>query len=236
MIVMMMKERGLPSLLLLLIFSCQPSAGFHLRQPSFATVSTTTQLWDGKGDSLRAATGIRPSLHPTTINAIAEALKFRAMKKEGMTFRASEDVQPLEIAVTAGQIAATAVAKRQKQSEQDGMTLELKEEQTIAGRILGVIMRFDQLEDLLFEKVSNVGWIAEYNEWGAFGTLKSGNEGVDERVRDDPLFCVSRAECLLAIFLDTIEVPALEKTNEIVPDGSKIDFLDADRLKVLLQN
>jgi len=31
-----------------------------------------------KGDSLRDATGIRPSLHPTTINCIAEALLLRS--------------------------------------------------------------------------------------------------------------------------------------------------------------
>ena len=31
-----------------------------------------------KGDSIRSATGIRPSLHPTTINCIAEALLMRS--------------------------------------------------------------------------------------------------------------------------------------------------------------
>lgn len=31
-----------------------------------------------KGDSLRSTTGIRPSLHPTTINCIAEALLLRS--------------------------------------------------------------------------------------------------------------------------------------------------------------
>jgi hypothetical protein len=218
------------------------SVGFHLLLPSFhqsncnkySSVSSTTSLFEVEGDPLREATGIQPSLHPTTINAIAEALKFRATKKEGMAFRVSDTVQPLEVAATGLEIAKSAISKRQKYSEEDGMTLTTKEEQTVAGRVLGVIMRLDDLEDGLHEKVSKVGWIAKYNEWASFGTLETENdESVDERIKDDPLFCVSRAECLLALFLKTVEAPALEKANETVPDGSKIDFLDEDRLDVI---
>ena len=106
--------------------------------------------------------------------------------------------------------------------------------QTIAGRVLGVIMRLDELEDTLFEKVSKVGWVTKYNEWATFGVLKTANEGLNERIKDDPLFSMSRAECLLAIFLQTVEIPGLEKAKEAVPDGSKIDFLDQDRYEVLL--
>jgi hypothetical protein len=191
------------------------------------------------GDPLRAATGIRPSLHPTTINAIAEALKARATKREGTVFRISDTVKPLEVALTAGKIASTAIAKRQKSSEKDGMKLTPKEEQTIAGRVLGVIMRLDELERLLNEKVSTVSWIAKYNEWATFGVTTNDDndiddDGVDERIRHDPLFAVSRAECLLAIFLNTVEMPMLQKVKESVPDGSKIDFLDEDRREVLI--
>jgi hypothetical protein len=193
------------------------------------------------GDPLRAATGIRPSLHPTTINAIAEALKARATKKEGMAFRISDTVQPLEVALTAGKIASNAIANRQKSSEKDDMKLLPKEEQTVAGRVLGVIMRLDELERLLQEKVSTVSWISKYNEWATFGVtnnddIGNGNDddAVDDRIRHDPLFAVSRAECLLAIFLDTVEMPLLLKAKESVPDGSKIDFLDEDRREVLV--
>lgn len=132
----------------------------HSKIASFNS-GTLTQLSEIQGDPLRAATGVRPSLHPTTINAIADALKARAMKKEGTNFRASDTVQPLQVAITAGSFASDAIAKRQKSSEEDGMKLTSDEEQTVAGRVLGVVMRFDDLESMLHEKVSNVGWVAK---------------------------------------------------------------------------
>lgn len=226
---------------MLLLGFLQLSAGLLSRFPSpyqppkkYSNTFSSTSLFEIQGDPIRGATGIRPSLHPTTINAIAEALKSRAKKKEGMVFRVSESVQPLEVAVTAGQIASSAISKRQSSSEEDGMTLTAEEEQTIAGRVLGVIMRLDDLEDMLQDRVSKVGWIAKYNEWATFGTLETeSDERIDERIKDDPLFCVSRAECLLALFLKNVEIPALDKANVTVPDGSKTDFLDGDRLEVL---
>jgi len=47
---------------------------------------------------------------------------------------------------------------------------------------------------------------------------------------------MNRAECLLAIFLEEVEIPQLKKLNETVPDESKIDFLDDDRREVVLRN
>ena len=87
-----------------------------------------TSLAFSKGDKIREKNGVRPSLHPTTINALAEALKARAMNKEGMAFRVSDTVQPLDIAITVGQIASTAISKRQQSSTEDGMQLTAKEE------------------------------------------------------------------------------------------------------------
>ncbi|KAL3936076.1 MAG: hypothetical protein SGBAC_008530 [Bacillariaceae sp.] len=230
------------SLQSLFIISCLIGSVFcfqsilpHCEKVSCGPSTSTTKLSEIEGDPVRAATGIRPSLHPTTINAISGALKARAMKTEGKFFRVSDTVQPLEVAVSAGSFASEAIAKRQASSKEDGMDFELQEEQTIAGRVMGVVMRFDALESLLHEKVRNVGWIAKYNEWATFGTLKdeSKDGAVDDRIKDDPLFCVSRAECLLALFLDTVEVPTLAKANHTVPDGSTLDFLDADRIEVL---
>ena len=187
-----------------------------------------------KGDAIRESTGIRPSLHPTTINAIAEALKIRAMNKSDMPFRVSETIQPIDVATTASKIATEAIAKRQKSSDQDGMTLTPEEEQTIAGRVVGVIMRLDDLESALLEKVSSVDWIAKYNEWSTFGVVKD-SEQTDQKIKDDPLLGMSRAECLLAIFIKTVEIPQLEAKGGTVPDGSRIDFLDSDRTEVLLE-
>lgn len=227
------------------------------------TGTKTTRCYESenpiKGDPIREATGIRPSLHPTTINAIADALKARAKNNDnidnndddGMVFRTSETVSPLDVAITAGKIATSAIAKRQKASEEDGMKLTSKEEQTIAGRVLGVIMRFDELEDMLLQRVSTVDWIDTYNEWNTFGTIKkittttdddSNDEkktyemSLNEKIIDDPFFTICRAECLLALFLQTIEIPQLQKVNESVPDDSTIDFLDEDRAEVLLHS
>lgn len=197
-----------------------------------------------KADPLRDGTGIRASLYPTIINAIADALRFRASKKkdedgDDMVFRVSETVRPLDVAMTAGQIASTAISRRQLSSAKDGMKLTPEEEQTVAGRIMGVVMRLDDLEEELFERVSEIDWIAQYDEWGTFGVVQNEDNtrsAVDERVVQDPLFCLSRAECLLAIFLQEVEVPQLRRVNETVPDDSRIDFLDADRLEVLLSS
>ncbi len=207
------------------------------------TTSTKKKI----GDPLREDNGVRPSIHPTTINAIAEALKARATQSlkpefsdedDMMHFSVSDDVEPLMVMVTAGQFASDAIQKRQESSTEDGMLLTQGEEQTLAGRIMGVIMRLDDLEDELVERTEGVGWVGDYNEWGSFGVLENESEDnlkqVHAKILDDPLFCMNRAECLLAIFLQNVEIPQLERLNETVPDGSIIDFLDEDRKEVVL--
>ena len=64
------------------------------------------------GDPLRAATGIRPSLHPVTINALAEALKQRAQNRPEVPLRVTDDTPPLQVAMAAGKIASDALQKR----------------------------------------------------------------------------------------------------------------------------
>lgn len=187
------------------------------------------------GDPLRAATGIRPSLHPLTINGIAAVLKERA--KQTLPRLSDSGVEPLQVALAAGKIASQAVAARQASSTADGMTLTAEEEQTVAGRIIGVAMRLDDLERGLHEKCQQHSWIAKYDEWSIFGVLEdepsSSDAAMDARVLDDPLFVLNRAECLLALFLATVEAPELEAKNVTVP-CRQIDFLDEDRRDVLL--
>lgn len=201
-------------------------------------VSTRLSAADETGDPLRAATGVRPSIHPVTINALAEALRVRAQNDSSKPLRVGSGVEPLQVAVVAGKIASTAIEKRQEASKEDGMTMNGQEEQTIAGRVIGVVMRFDDLEKQLRNKCEAVGWIRSYSEWGSFGILEDEESTkaskIDERVTADPLFAMNRAECLLAIFLDTVEAPTLQNQGEEVPGGSNIDFLDADRLEVLV--
>jgi hypothetical protein len=56
------------------------------------------------------------------------------------------------------------------------------------------------------------------------------------RIRNDPLFRMNRAECLLALFLTNVERPRMEAMNMILPGGgsSNVDFIDDDRLRVIL--
>lgn len=190
------------------------------------------------GDKIRTSTGIRPSLHPIVINAVADALKQRSLKELGkgqadMHFKIdpSNNIAPIDIALTAGTFSAKALGQRQ---ENDDEKLTEKEEQTIAGRIMGIIMRMEDLEDALQEKVESVSWIADYGEWTTFGVLERESlEEIHQSIVDDPLLTLNRAECLLGIFLKEVEIPQLQKVKESVPDKSKIDFLDADRMEAL---
>ena len=196
------------------------------------------------GDQLRASTGIRPSLHPIVINAIADALKSRSLQalgkiQEELHFAVDEDnnVTPLDVAMTAGTFSAKYLALRQEQNPDEDEILTEKEEQAVAGRIMGVIMRLEALEEALRDAVQDTPWIADYGEWTTFGVveqeLKEEDPSIHQPLVDNPLLAMNRAECLLGLFLKEVERPQLEKVKESVPDGSKIDFLDADRMEVL---
>merc|ERR1712176_193408 len=104
---------------------------------------------------------------------------------EIMHFRVTETVEPLMVMVTAGQFASDAIQKRQESSDQDGMLLTQGEEQTLAGRVMGVIMRLDALEAELSERTSGVDWVAKYDEWGSFGVLEDEQNMDDNDSSDD---------------------------------------------------
>mmetsp|Transcript_16080 Transcript_16080/g.25066 ORF Transcript_16080/g.25066 Transcript_16080/m.25066 type:complete len:162 (-) Transcript_16080:166-651(-) len=116
-----------------------------------------------------------------------------------------------------------------------------EEKQVIAGRVLGVVMRLKELEQSLVEKVSQTKWVVKYGEHETFGVLATEGdiavegryELLDERLNIDPLFRMNRAECLLALFIESVEKPQLAKAEASVSDGSKVDFIDEDRLEVL---
>ncbi len=187
-----------------------------------------------RGDRFRETTGIRPSLHPTTINAIAEALKIRELNDTTMPVRVNADTKPLDVAVTAGKIAANAIERRQASSGKDNMQFTPEECHTVAGRVLGVIMRLNELERILFERVSSATWVQNYNAWDSFGVSGLQSDDVNTRIKNDPLFRMNRSECLLALFLKIVEAPQLAKVGQSVPDKSVIDFLDSERMEVLL--
>ena len=208
--------------------------------------SSSTQNKKTKGDSIRSKTGIRPSLHPTEINCIAEALMLRSSSSQEVDIDiANTTTEPLQVAITAGGIAMNAIDKRNSDKDDTSEKFTMEESQTISGRVVGVVMRMRELEELLVQKVKGVAWVKRYGEEESFGVLKSecnedgtnNKEELDKKVGEtiklNPLFRMNRAECLLCLFLDTVEKPKLQLLGEDVAGGSEVDFIDADRLEVL---
>ncbi len=231
-----------------------------------------------KVDPYRDQNQIRPSLHPITINIIAHALKLRASASTHAVSKSppphhrttatqihnNDDIwptQPLEVVLTVSALAQTALAQRQQTSRDDQMTFDLMEQQTIAGRVVGVMVRIQDLEQWLLQKCANVSYITKYDEWPAYGLLppttptehhKNGHDNETDNkqqqqlqlklsfdnndINIDPLLVLNRAECCLALFLHLVEIPELQRKNATVPDASRIDFLDADRYHVLVSS
>ena len=245
----------------------------------------------GGGDPLRASTGVRPSLHPFTINALADALLARHAPEKVPSIGDAGvplDVaaldgtghRPVDVAAAAARLSFLALERRKASCKADGDLRSIPtdaEGQTVAGRVVGIVMRMRELEAELARRVGGTGWVAKYGEHGSFGTLKSEcrrvadaevdadaeggagagvgagagagagaggqSAGIDpaierelaDRIRDDPLFRMCRAECLLAVFLHTVEGPRLAEIGEEVAGGSQVDFIDQDRREVLLQ-
>jgi len=169
------------------------------------------------------------------------------------------ETQPLEVAIAAGKLAANAIESRAKTStavkgdENSAFTPE--ECQLVAGRIVGVIMRWNELEALLIAKVKATAWVIKYGEEASFGILSDEyeyassssssssckDEGTSwddtmlkQRLKDDPLLRMCRAECLYALFLRNVEMPRMVAIGQISANGDGgVDFLDADRVEVL---
>ena len=145
-----------------------------------------------------------------------------------------------------------AIDQRNEAAKTDETTdvFTMEESQTISGRVVGVVMRMRELEHLLVQRVNEAKWVRKYGEEESFGLLKKecqlaenlenvDNDAVEKQLADtikiNPLFRMNRAECMLALFLSTIEQPKMEMLGEDVSGGSKVDFIDADRLEVLRQ-
>jgi len=136
-----------------------------------------------------------------------------------------------------------AIDKRNSDKDDTSEKFTMEESQTISGRVVGVVMRMRELEELLVKRVRGVGWVKKYGEEESFGVLRAEcnddnntdelEKKLAETIKINPLFRMNRAECLLGLFLDTVERPKLELLGEGVAGGSEVDFIDADRLEVL---
>ncbi len=197
------------------------------------------------GDKLRESTGKRPSLNPTIINTISEAILLRCSNDPSQPpLEVTPEVEPIEVAMAAGQLATNAIDKRAKSSTavkgDESSAFNQEEGQLIAGRIVGVVMRWTELESLLIEQVKKTSWVLKYGEEASFGLTKEEFEDdrndslLKQRLKDDPLLRMCRAECLYALFLRTVEMPTMAKMNQIPADGATgVDFLDNERMEVL---
>ena len=237
---------------------------------------------------MRSANGVRPSLHPTTINCVSEALLLRSRSVLARLLRDGSDGrppplspngdddavpidagdpsnEPIRVAIAAGEIALGAINRRRDaaracdgddggspSSSSSSSAFTAEESQTISGRVVGVVMRMRDLEGELVRRVGDADWVRRYGEEGGFGVLPGECRGgrpeggggappstdqeepLAERMRADPLFRMNRAECLLALFLSTVERPRMEALGMDAPGGSGVDFVDGDRLGVIL--
>ncbi len=196
--------------------------------------------------------------------------------------------------VEAASLASQAIQARAKsstsvQGDESSMFTE-EESQLVAGRVVGVCMRLEELEGLLVERVKGVSWVKKYGEESMFGLcnveLKNedeegyitpndissivGNEEEEggstsiasssrscsvqqvlERIKEDPLLRLCRAECMYALFLKTVEIPSMIQAGQVPVDcidkigdgddydvymkgnGMVGDFLDQERMDVL---
>ena len=198
--------------------------------PNARTARLSFEFKLGQGDPLRDGAGLRPSTHPETINAIAHALHVRAQNISDMPLRMNENTEPFEITLTAGKIAQEAVRTQQEMSGDDSMTFTQEEQQILAGRIIAVVTRLGDLEPELHERCKEVEWVSKQNKWDSFGVLEdeTSESEIDSMILDKPSLRVNRAECLLALFLETIEGPGL-RLNDVTVPCMNVDFLDSDR-------
>jgi hypothetical protein len=145
-------------------------------------------------------------------------------------------------------------------SSPDEDAFNIQESQLICGRVVGVVMRLRDLETTLLQRVMAASWVRKYREESSFGVLREECDDDDdintnqkqeekktsldqllaEKIVNDPLIRMNRAECLLALFLNNVERPTMEKLSasgeEVATTAgtSTVDFIDIDRLEVLM--
>lgn len=185
----------------------------------------------------------RPSLHPITIDAIEDAFRLRAQNSTTSPLRLIDDRS--EWFDVQYSIIKFAERFMEKYTNAEGaLQLTVEEQQTIGGRIVGVLMRLDDLEWEWNHRVTTSPLVneVECHLWKTMVGLHPGNveqnciRTVDEALLEDEDFARARAERMLALFLLNIEGPGLEASGESIPGGSSpADFIDdAVQLKLMM--
>jgi len=229
----------------------QPFSTFLQSDPISNNYNSNADI-DEPGDKIRNTNGIRPSLNPTIINILNEALLLRSdpsIDPSSPVSVNSSQNNNLEVAISASKLAMQAIDKRTKYAssvvgDEENSIFTEYECQLIVGRVVGVVMRWDMLEQSLLDKIKDAAWVTKYSEEASFGVLKtevlSMNDGSDDlkdivaqKLMDESFLRMCRAECLLALFIHTVEIPSFKKAGKENRIVSNVDFLDTERIKVL---
>jgi len=180
---------------------------------------------------VQESTKRRKSLHPMTIDILAEVLRVRAQNDTNTPIRFLNDsIEGWEILAQATKLAERVVepAVRQGHLDQDEASL-------IGGRVVAMVMRLEDLEWELVHRCQQESWIAEENLWESLGVLPDERciRTLDERIVKDDAFTIKRAERLLAIFLLNLEGPGVKAAGDRLLDGSVVDFLADNHYEIL---
>jgi hypothetical protein len=184
-----------------------------------------------RSDKVREETTPRKSLHPMTIDILAEVLRLRAQNDTNSPMRFINDsIEGWEILAQATKLAETIVQPALGQGE-----LDQEQASLIGGRVVAIVMRLEDLEWELLHRCKQESWITDETRWDSFGVLpdESCTRSLDERILEDAAFAIKRAERLLALFLLNLEGPGVRAAGDKLLDGSVVDFLEDDHYQIM---
>ena len=175
-------------------------------------------------------------IHPPTIHAIAQGLFVRAQNIKSTPLRYVDE--EWEKSYSAGKIAQQAVDEWQTK-QQLNPTEHEELLQIMAGRIVAVLARLDELEEELLKRCCKCETAQqdftllgvpdeELKVWQVSGDdqnkMKHVAEAIDAICLFDETIRSNRARTLLAMFLHEIEGPGLRRNGIVIP-CMEIDFL-----------
>jgi len=188
----------------------------------------------------------RPSLHPIAIDAIEEAFRLRAQNTTTSPLRLIDaQTEWFQVHYSIVKFADRFLEKYKKSSTESSTSSDNdfqwteEELQTIGGRIVGVLMRLDDLEWEWNHRIrtssladADSSSMIPSDVWKTTLGLHPGDveqncfRTVDTALSEDKDFARARAEKMLALFLMNIELPGMEASESTVPGGSYPDFIE----------
>jgi hypothetical protein len=215
-------------------------------QSSIAAVGASEVVSNGNGS--------RPSLHPITIDAIEEAFRLRSRNMTTSPLRLiDEQTEWYDVQYSIVKFADRFLERYTKRDDggigaDDESRWTAEELQTIGGRIVGVLMRLDDLEWEWNDRVcaspladSDSPSMIPHRLWKtALGLHPNDVEQsristLDAALSTEGDFARTRAERMLALFLLNVEGPGVEASGREMPGGSHPDFIhDPMQMKLMM--